>query len=222
MPVHPGLILAAAGDDIYAPGGNDGMSRVADGKSPIQCVVRRGAAAIEPNQHTVDTTDKTPRKETLVILLRQFRDADTEALKVLIDTTIDACYTGVYPPAAVSFFKKYHSLECIAEDARAGYTIVVEANGDVIATGTLLGTNVRRMFVSPTAQGRGLGHMMLTRLEQYARETGLTRLDLDASLPAHGFYIRHGYVTDSEGSHTLPHGEELRYYAMSKSLTATG
>lgn len=149
---------------------------------------------------------------------RLFTEDDLGTVKTLVDRTIDACYTGVYPPAAVAFFKEYHSLECILDDARAGHTLVIEEDGALIATGTLLGTNVRRMFVDPAAQGRGLGHTLLTHLEAHARTLGLTTLDLSSSLPAHSFYLRHGYITDSEECTPLPSGEVLRYYAMRKRL----
>lgn len=150
--------------------------------------------------------------------LRSFAEADLTAVKALIDRTIDASYTGVYSPEAIAFFKEYHSPQCILSDARAGHTLVIEDEGKLVATGTLLRTNVRRMFVDPAAQGHGLGHKLLLTLEEHARVLGLTTLDLSSSLPAHRFYLHHGYATDSEECDPLPGGGTLRYYAMSKML----
>ena len=149
---------------------------------------------------------------------RPFVEADLAAVKALVDHTIDVSYAEVYQPAAIAFFKEYHSRGCILGDARAGHTLVIEEEGDLIATGTLLGTNVRRMFVDPTAQGRGLGQALLSSLEEHARVLGLTALDLSSSLPAHRFYLHRGYITDSEQTIPLPGGEALRFYAMSKKL----
>lgn len=95
---------------------------------------------------------------------------------------------------------------------------MTEENGALLATGTLLGTNVRRMFVDPSAQGRGLGQALLSRIEEHACVLDLTALDLSSSLPARDFYLHHGYSIDSEETISLPGGEVLRFYAMSKTL----
>lgn len=153
-----------------------------------------------------------------MLLTRPFVAADLDAVKALVDHTIDVSYADAYQPAAIAFFKEYHSRECIMGDAQAGHTLVIEEDGALIATGTLLGTNVRRMFVDPTAQGRGLGQALLSSLEEHARVLGLTALDLSSSLPAHRFYLHRGYATDSEEVIPLPGGEVLRFYAMSKML----
>jgi len=153
-----------------------------------------------------------------MFVTRAFVEGDLAGVKALVDRTIDASYTGTYPPGAIAFFKDYHSLECILNDARAGLTLVVEEDGKLIATGTLLGTNVRRMFVDPAQRGRGLGCALLSSLERHARALGLTALDLSASLPAHGFYLHYGYNTDSEECDVVTGGDMLRYYEMSKKL----
>ena len=150
---------------------------------------------------------------------RTFVTADLVAVKALVDRTIDVSYAGVYPPAVITFFKEYHCRECILADAQAGHTLVIEEDGALLATGTLLGTNVRRMFVDPAMQGRGLGFALLTSLEKYACRVGLTALDLSSSLPARDFYLHHGYRIVNEEAILLPNGEQLRFYAMSKALT---
>ena len=160
--------------------------------------------------------------EAWMFLTRNFVETDLDAVKALVDRTIDVSYAGVYPPAAIAFFKEYHHRECILADAQRGYTLVIEQDGALRATGTLLGTNVRRMFVDPAMQGHGMGQALLTSLEQYARHHGLTTLDLSGSLPARDFYLHHGYRIDREEALVLPDGEMLRFYAMSKTLGNIG
>lgn len=152
-------------------------------------------------------------------LTRPFVEPDLAALKALVDRTIEACYTPMYPPAAVAFFKEHHSEDAILADARAGHTLVIAEGKALLATGTLLGTTIRRMFVDPARQGQGLGGALLNNLEEYARGAGLAELDLHASLPARDFYLRHGYELLSEEAMPLPDSEELRFYAMRKVLT---
>jgi GNAT superfamily N-acetyltransferase len=150
--------------------------------------------------------------------VRRFVEADLGDVKRLVDDTIDASYAGAYSPAAIAFFKEYHSRQAILDDAAAGYTLVVENDGVLLATGTLIGTNVRRMFVSPSEQSHGLGNKLLSGLEEHARTLGLAALDLSSSIPALGFYLHHGYRIESEESISLPGGDTLPYYAMSKTL----
>lgn len=151
---------------------------------------------------------------------RTFVETDLAAVKALVDRTIDVSYAGIYPPAVIRFFKEYHRQECILADAQMGHTLVIEEDGVLLATGTLLGTNVRRMFVDPDVQGRGLGFALLTSIEEYACRVGLTALDLSSSLPARDFYLHYGYRIDSEEAISLPDGGQLRFYAMSKALAA--
>lgn len=53
-----------------------------------------------------------------MLLTRAFAEADLAGVKALVDRTIDVSYADVYPPAAIAFFKEYHSWECILSDAR--------------------------------------------------------------------------------------------------------
>lgn len=151
-------------------------------------------------------------------LIRTFIYTDLATVKNLVYRTIDVSYSGCYPETAIVFFKEYHGEECILADALEGRTLILEESGAILATGTLLGTNIRRMFVDPAQQGRGLGSVLLAHLEEHACHVGLTKLDLSASLPARDFYLRRGYSIVSEEAISLPGGEELHYYAMSKVL----
>lgn len=71
--------------------------------------------------------------------------------------------------------------------------------GQVVATGRLLpdGT-IGRMAVAPEHRGNGLGAAVLSRLEDRARERGLSRVELHAQAHALGFYERSGWVAFGE------------------------
>ena len=88
------------------------------------------------------------------IKLREFTREDLETVKRLIYKTIEVSYSDVYPEEAIEYFKDYHSEEHILSDARDGYTIILESNGKIIGTGTLLGTNIRRVFIDLSYQHR--------------------------------------------------------------------
>ena len=71
---------------------------------------------------------------------------------------------------------------------------VAERGGRVVGTGRLLpdGT-VGRMAVAPDVRGQGVGAQVLARLEERARERGLTQVELHAQVHARAFYERAGY-----------------------------
>src|SRR5512139_3092149 len=93
--------------------------------------------------------------------IREFRESDLASVRRLIHQTIDVCYSGVYPPRAVQFFKDFHSEEKIMERHREGKILVVEQDGNVIATGTIVGSDIFGVFVQPEFHHRGHGEALM-------------------------------------------------------------
>jgi GNAT superfamily N-acetyltransferase len=150
--------------------------------------------------------------------VRRFSRADLAPVYGLVHETIGAAYRDVYPEEAIELFRPYHAEETILSDAAAGYTVVAETGDVIVATGTLLETNIRRVFVSPALQGRGIGRLVAEELEKEARRRQLPSLDLGASLVSRRFWEARGFVLVREGSLPARNGKELRYYEMVKTL----
>ena len=150
--------------------------------------------------------------------LRPFRDGDCDAVHRLIHGTIDACYTGLYPPRAVAFFKQHHSQSNILERAQQGYTIVVESDGRIVGTGTVVGGHIHGVFIAAELQHHGLGHAIMQYLEAVARTCGATTMTLDVSLPSRRFYERLGYRMLENASLDVGKGQRLDYWKAAKSL----
>ena len=140
-----------------------------------------------------------------------------EALGQLIEETIERSYAGVYGPGARRFFKDYHCRENILKDAATGYTILAWRAGELAGTGTLVGEDIRRVFINPGCQRNGIGRLIMAELESQARSRGLRRVSLSASLPALEFYRRLGYSITAEACEDC-NGDPLRYYEMAKEL----
>ncbi len=151
--------------------------------------------------------------------IRPFIDGDVEALQKLIYNTINESYKGFYGPHSIRYFKEYHSRSKILADAGEGYTVVVELNERIVGTGTVCGTNVRRVFISPSFQGRGLGRMVMEALENSALSHGLYNLDLHASLPSQAFYQHLGYRISEDAFIQVSDDERLDYFYMEKALS---
>ena len=151
--------------------------------------------------------------------MRQLKHEDIESVFGLIQNTIDVSYYGVYPTEAIEFFKDYHSAEHIISDAATGYTIVAECNGEILGTGTLLGTNIRRVFVRPLHQHRGIGKLIVQELEIKASTEKSATLDLEASLVSRQFWELLGFVAQREEYIPVQNGQKLHYCKMVKTLS---
>lgn len=152
------------------------------------------------------------------IQVRQLNEEDLPSVYRLIQNTIEISYGEVYPKEAIEFFKDWHSEECISNDAAAGYTVVAEDNSEILGTGTLFGTNIRRVFVNPLHQHLGIGKLIVKELERKALIEKLTALDLEASLVSRQFWESLGFVVQREDYVPVRNEQKLYYYKMVKTL----
>ncbi|KAA0944809.1 MULTISPECIES: GNAT family N-acetyltransferase [unclassified Pseudomonas] len=92
--------------------------------------------------------------------------------------------------------------------------------GEEVATGMLDLDNdeVGALFVLPGFIGRGIGKKILAHLESLARELGLKKVILDATLNAGDFYRRCGYTGSEKAIYHSPSGLQLACIPMVKSL----
>ena len=152
------------------------------------------------------------------IRIRDFRPAELLPLRRMIHDTIDACYSGVYPPRAVQFFREFHSEARIAERHQTGEVLVGEKDGGIVATGSRVGDEILGVFVDPAHQGRGYGKAMMHELERRARAKGLAEVTLSVSMPSRGFYESLGYEVVQACSHDVGEGQRLDYWKARKAL----
>lgn len=152
------------------------------------------------------------------ISIRNFKQSDLSVVKQLIHATIDACYSSVYPAEAIQFFKDFHSDKNISNDADRGFTIVLEKHDRIIGTGTIIGDHIFRVFVDKSFQKCGYGKLIMSKLEEKARSTGIDTVILDSSLVSKRFYDDLDYETVRETLIKLPNGKRLDYYEMARSL----
>ena len=68
--------------------------------------------------------------------------------------------------------------------------LIAELEGEPVAIGAVIlkRSELRACYVSPKAARRGCGSVLVREIERLARENGLVRLELAASLNAEPFY----------------------------------
>jgi putative acetyltransferase len=75
---------------------------------------------------------------------------------------------------------------------------------------------LRAVYVDPTFGRQGVGAAILERLEQTARERGVTQLNLSASINAEAFYAKHAYEVVERTTLRLQSGCEMACVRMMK------
>lgn len=152
------------------------------------------------------------------LIIEKFHKADIDELYNFIVATIKESYFGYYPEEAIGHFIEYSNKEDILEDARDNHIIVIKDAGKIVATGTLRYTHIKRVFVSPNYQGKGLGKLIMQNLENKARENNLKLVELHSSLFAKQFYDSLNYKMFKMGNVKVDNGELLYYQRMAKRL----
>ncbi len=94
-----------------------------------------------------------------------------------------------------------------AEGDIVGFSCAVPAEGEV-----------RAVYVSPEASGRGLGSGLLRQAEWAATQEGHDELQIHASLNAVPFYESHGYEPRDEVEHELDDGTNMLCVRMTKEV----
>jgi GNAT superfamily N-acetyltransferase len=154
----------------------------------------------------------------IAAMIRESQRADLAAIKALVHKTITTCYPSRYCAEAVRFFIDYHDAEAILRDAREGRTMVLDKASRILGTGSLVGGEIKRVFVDPTFQKQGFGRRIVERLEEAATRQGVKTVKLDASLPSKVFYERLGYVTTQAAFLPVENGRRLDFFKMQKTL----
>lgn len=124
----------------------------------------------------------------------------------------------MYLQQTVDGLKIYHNPGNIATDARKGaFIVVVEENGQIVGTGTLTGTYVKRVFVHPAHQRRDIGNTVMEMIEAEVRKNGLLFVELYATLPSEVFYLKRDYLT-IDLSYNPEVSSQLEYFRMMKTF----
>jgi len=152
------------------------------------------------------------------VIIRRFLLQDLAPLRGLILRTIQTSYPSHYSPEAVQFFCDHHVERNILADIEAGCVLVLLDEGMIVATGSRVGKEIKRVFVDPMRQGHGFGSMIMEALEKDAVASGALEVELDSSLPAKRFYDDRGYETKSYDEIQLE-ASTLPYYRMRKRLS---
>lgn len=127
------------------------------------------------------------------MLLRHFKPEDAQACCDVINASVTAM-RGLNDAARFYIIAKNVPADLSAE-LQTGYSLVAEIHGHIVAVGSLSKDGeIRRIYVSPDMQKRGIGKAIMDMLEDAARKREMSEIRIHASPTSVEFYEQLGYV----------------------------
>lgn len=135
------------------------------------------------------------------IVIRPAAEADAEAASNVVAVTVRESNARDYSRDIVEMVVADSAPERMQAMIRDGDFFIAEGNGGIVGVAGLIEGTLRRCFVLPAVQGKGIGRELLSAIERTAFRKGLSVLRVNSSLTATGFYERLGFVSEGEDSH---------------------
>ena len=98
--------------------------------------------------------------------------------------------------------------------------LIADLDGEAVGLGVLVlrHSELRACYVVPEAARKGVGTALVREIERIAKENGLERLELLASVNAEPFYASLDYRAEGRTEHVLRTGHRMAAVKMSKRL----
>jgi putative acetyltransferase len=128
-----------------------------------------------------------------------------------------------YPPKTIDGWAARitnESVRALLRNADDEIRLLAELDGVPVGFGALVvpKSELRACYVVPEATRKGVGSALVREIERIARDHGLTKLDLEASLNAEYFYAALGYAVVERHEHLLRSGVRMAAVKMQKEL----
>jgi len=146
--------------------------------------------------------------------IRAATNADAEAISGVIIAALREVNAKDYSPDIINRVADSFSPAAVRKLLDNRTVFVAIDGGSIVGTASLDGAVVRTVFVSPSAQRRGIGARLMAEIEQTAIACGITILSVPSSITAQGFYEKLGFNSVSDSFY----GDE-RTVIMVRSLT---
>jgi putative acetyltransferase len=126
--------------------------------------------------------------------LRPFLPADLPRLAAIFRASIEELTAEDYNESQQAAWAALADDDKFAERLAGELTLVALLNGDVAGFASLEGEDhIRMLYIDPQAAGQGVATTLCDALEKLAAARGATKLTVDASDTARGFFEKRGY-----------------------------
>ncbi len=125
--------------------------------------------------------------------IRKFRNDDAAAVRQLIVENLETVNIRDYSQELIDALAKHKSSQSLQKLASECDAFVAVEDGKILGVAMLYGDRITNMFVHTQSQRSGIGRSLITHIEKLAKNRETTRLSVDSSVTALGFYIKCGY-----------------------------
>ncbi len=126
---------------------------------------------------------------------------DAAAISRVVLAALHETNTRNYGPETIARIARGFMPAAIAAQIAARQVFVALDGDRILGTASRDGEVVRAVFVTPEAQGRGIGRGLMGEVDRAARAAGVATLTLQSSLTAIGFYVLLGFRAVREHRH---------------------
>ena len=159
----------------------------------------------------------------MAVTVRPLRDDEARLYLEIHERAIRGLAAKHYSPADIAGWvvpTTDESLRWLALNAGRQIRLVAELDGRPVGIGAFEPERsyMRAVYVAPEGARRGCGSALVREIERIARDRGVTRLTLNASLNAERFYAAVGYEAVERTVVALSNGHRLAVVRMGKDL----
>jgi putative acetyltransferase len=136
------------------------------------------------------------------LALRPFLPADAPLLREIFRDSIEELTSEDYTEAQQEAWASVaNDVEEFRNKLSRQLTLVATLEGSPVGFASLEEKDkISMLYVHPAATGQGVGAMLVDALEKLAGARGTTRVTVDASDSARGFFERRGYLAQQRNS----------------------
>jgi N-acetylglutamate synthase-like GNAT family acetyltransferase len=125
--------------------------------------------------------------------IRKFRKEDAKKASRLIRQAQLITLKDYYPRKIIDWFCKINTpSKIIAKSKKIELFVAVEGD-KILGINGLKEDQVKKFYVNPAYQGRGVGRKLIKNIENTARKRKIRKLVVRSSLYAEGFYKKMGF-----------------------------
>jgi N-acetylglutamate synthase-like GNAT family acetyltransferase len=125
--------------------------------------------------------------------IRTFKNDDSAAVSQLIVENLRTVNIRDYSQELMDALAKHKSPQNLEELASECDAFVAVEAGKILGVAMLYGDRITNMFVRTQNQSSGIGRSLITHIEELAKSREISKLSVDSSITALGFYIKCGY-----------------------------
>ena len=127
------------------------------------------------------------------VLVRAARAEDAAAISKVIIAALRESNALDYPPEVIAQVEQNFAAPQILSLMSQRQVYVAIDDQIVVGTASLDQQVIRSVFVAPEQQGKGIGKLLMARIESVAATHGLKELRVPSSITAEGFYALLGF-----------------------------